>query len=58
MMQLPIPMLPSTRTTLRRALALPAVLLALVAVSCASGPKRPPTGTPDPDKFLFERGSE
>jgi outer membrane protein assembly factor BamD len=57
-MQLPIPMLPSTRTTLRRALALPAVLLALVAVSCASGPKRPPTGTPDPDKFLFERGSE
>jgi outer membrane protein assembly factor BamD len=54
-MQLSIPMLPSTRTI---AFALPAVLLSLFAVSCASGPKRPPTGTPDPDKFLFERGTE
>jgi len=35
-----------------------AVLGALFAVSCAGGPKRPPTGTPEPDKFLFERGSE
>jgi outer membrane protein assembly factor BamD len=34
-----------------------AVLLASLA-ACASGPKRPPTGTPDPDKFLFERGTE
>ena len=25
---------------------------------CASGPTRPPTGTPEPDKFLFERGNE
>ena len=25
---------------------------------CASGPSRPPTGTPEPDKFLFERGNE
>jgi outer membrane protein assembly factor BamD len=25
---------------------------------CSSAPKRPPTGTPDPDKFLFERGTE
>ena len=36
--------------------------LALVAVSvaaCASGgAKRPPTGTPEPDKFLWERGTE
>jgi outer membrane protein assembly factor BamD len=24
---------------------------------CASAPKRPPTGTPDPDRFLFERGT-
>jgi outer membrane protein assembly factor BamD len=29
-----------------------------VAAACATGPKRPPTGTPDPDRFLFERGSE
>jgi outer membrane protein assembly factor BamD len=36
--------------------------LALVAVwvaACASGgAKRPPTGTPEPDKFLWERGTE
>jgi outer membrane protein assembly factor BamD len=34
-----------------------ALVLALVA-ACAGGPKRPPTGTPEPDKFLFERGTE
>jgi outer membrane protein assembly factor BamD len=33
-----------------------AVALA-VASACASGPKEPPTGTPEPDKFLFERGT-
>jgi outer membrane protein assembly factor BamD len=32
------------------------VLVALSA--CASGPKRPPVGTLEPDKFLFERGTE
>lgn len=32
-------------------------LVALVA-ACATGPRRPPVGTPDPDRFLFERGSE
>jgi outer membrane protein assembly factor BamD len=32
--------------------------VALVVAACASGPKRPPTGTPEPDKFLFERGTE
>jgi outer membrane protein assembly factor BamD len=26
--------------------------------ACATGPSRPPVGTPDPDKFLFERGTE
>ncbi|HEU4925644.1 MAG TPA: outer membrane protein assembly factor BamD [Vicinamibacterales bacterium] len=35
--------------------------MALVAIAlaagCASSPRKPPTGTPDPDKFLFERGS-
>jgi outer membrane protein assembly factor BamD len=37
------------------------VVIALVALAgaCASGgPKKPPTGTPEPDKFLFDRGSE
>jgi outer membrane protein assembly factor BamD len=35
-----------------------AVFLLGTLVACASGPTRPPTGTPDPDRFLFERGSE
>jgi hypothetical protein len=30
----------------------------LAAAGCAGGSKRPPTGTPEPDKFLFERGTE
>src|SRR4051812_24209238 len=34
-------------------------ILVLVLVSaCASGPKRPPVGTLEPDKFLFDRGTE
>jgi outer membrane protein assembly factor BamD len=34
-------------------------LLGMFATACASGgPKKPPTGTLEPDKFLFERGSE
>ena len=28
------------------------------AAACAAGRKRPPTGTPEPDKFLYERGTE
>ena len=35
-----------------------AVVAAMLAVSCASGSKRPPAGLPDPDKFLFDRGTE
>ena len=35
------------------------VLVAVVAGACASGgPKKPPAGMPDPDKFLFDRGNE
>lgn len=35
------------------------MMVALVALTaCSSAPRRPPTGTPDPDKFLFERGTE
>ena len=36
--------------------ALGRLLLASLA-ACASGPKTPPTGTPEPDKFLYERGT-
>jgi outer membrane protein assembly factor BamD len=44
-------------------LALVAVVAGIAAMSalaagCSSGPKSPPTGTPEPDKFLFERGTE
>ena len=34
-----------------------AVAMALLA-GCASASRRPPQGTPDPDRFLFERGTE
>ena len=35
------------------------IVLTLVgAAACATGPKKPPTGTPEPDRFLFERGAE
>jgi len=37
-----------------RFMALAALLL---SAACSSAPKRPPTGTPDPDRFLFERGT-
>ena len=31
----------------------------VIAAGCASGgAKRPPTGTPEPDRFLFERGND
>src|SRR5688572_7296843 len=37
----------------------PALLLVvMLAAACASGPNRPPSGSPEPDKFLFERGTE
>jgi outer membrane protein assembly factor BamD len=35
-----------------------AAAVLMVAAACASGPQRPPTGTPDPDRFLFERGTD
>ncbi len=41
----------------QRAAAL--VLVALWVAGCATGgAKKPPTGTPEPDKFLWERGTE
>ena len=33
------------------------VLAAFVAVGCSSAPKRPPAGSLEPDKFLFENGT-
>jgi outer membrane protein assembly factor BamD len=36
-----------------------AILFLVVAAACASTTaKKPPTGTPEPDKFLYERGTE
>jgi outer membrane protein assembly factor BamD len=33
-------------------------LILCLAPACASGPKKPPVGTLEPDKFLWERGTE
>ena len=50
----------SSMTRVRAMVKLASAILLLVVVSaCASsGPKKPPTGTPEPDKFLFDRGTE
>ena len=34
------------------------VMTAFSLPACATGPRRPPAGTLEPDKFLFERGTE
>jgi outer membrane protein assembly factor BamD len=34
------------------------VLMLALAAACATGPKKPPVGTLEPDKFLWERGTE
>ncbi len=47
-----------TRGVLRSILGLVLVVSALTTAACAGGAVRPPTGTPEPDKFLFERGTE
>lgn len=39
-------------------LRLCAIVVLAAAAACSSGPKKPPTGTPEPDKFLFDRGTE
>ena len=42
-----------------RSRAFGALGLALLLAACATGgARKPPTGTPEPDKFLFERGTE
>jgi outer membrane protein assembly factor BamD len=46
-------------SVLRRRLRAAAALALLVALAaCGSAPIRPPVGTLEPDKFLYERGSE
>jgi len=47
-------LIPVRHTTFCAAL----VLAAGLAAGCASGSVKPPIGTPEPDKFLFERGNE
>jgi outer membrane protein assembly factor BamD len=42
-----------------RSRTLTVLAFALVLAGCATGgARKPPTGTPEPDKFLFERGTE
>lgn len=47
-----------TRAPMKGARSLVWIVMLLVASACASGPKKPPVGTLEPDKFLWERGSE
>jgi outer membrane protein assembly factor BamD len=50
-----------TRMTKISRLAVPLTIVALAAILGACGgsaPKKPPTGTAEPDKFLFDRGSD
>jgi outer membrane protein assembly factor BamD len=42
----------------RQAVAALCAAVLLLAAACASGPQKPPTGTPEPDRFLWERGTE
>ncbi len=42
----------------RRAIVWSAGLALLLGAACATGPKRPPAGLQDPDRFLWERGTE
>lgn len=45
-------------TRMSRAARIITAFMLVSVVACASGPRRPPTGTPEPDRFLFERGTE
>jgi outer membrane protein assembly factor BamD len=49
----------SVTRRLVRSRALSVLAFAILLTGCATGAARkPPTGTPDPDKFLFERGTD
>ena len=47
-----------TRAPLKWARSFVCILVLASASACASGPKKPPVGTLEPDKFLIERGTE
>lgn len=47
-----------TAPFVRSALGAAVALLLVVSAACSSAPKKPPVGTLEPDKFLFERGTE
>jgi outer membrane assembly lipoprotein YfiO len=47
-----------TRAPLKRARSFVWIVVLLALSACASGPKKPPVGTLEPDKFLWERGTE
>ena len=51
-------MLTPVRHTFCAALGVALLLAAGLAAGCAGGSVKPPTGTPEPDKFLFDRGNE
>lgn len=50
--------LPNRRRMAAALRALVALALLAAAVGCSSAPRRPPPGTLEPDKFLWERGTE
>ena len=47
-----------TRAPMTRARSFVWIVMLLTLSACASGPKKPPVGTLEPDKFLWERGTE
>jgi outer membrane protein assembly factor BamD len=47
-----------TRAPLKWARSLVWILVLAFVSACASGPKKPPVGTLEPDKFLWERGTD
>jgi outer membrane protein assembly factor BamD len=49
---------PRTASRVRAAVTFSLLAATLAIAACGGGNKRPPTGTPEPDKFLFERGTE
>lgn len=46
------------RAQMMRARVFVSMLFLCLAAACASGPKKPPVGTLEPDKFLWERGTD
>ena len=47
-----------TRAPVKWARSLVWILVLAFGSACASGPKKPPVGITDPDKFLWERGTD